>query len=70
MAVIAEQLRSASAQMVLDSRGFSSAQAVGKLPEDEQQTLVRTIVQREVGVMALAAAVVAILLLRAAQTAP
>jgi len=69
VALIAEQLRAASAQMVLDARGIPSAQAVGKLPEEEQQGLVRTIVQREVGVMTLAALVVVILLLRAAQTA-
>ncbi|HZU59433.1 MAG TPA: hypothetical protein VE983_00610 [Solirubrobacteraceae bacterium] len=69
VALIAEQLRAASAQMVLDTRGISSAQAVGKLPQDEQEGLVRTIMQREVGVMTLAALVVVVLLLRAAQTA-
>jgi hypothetical protein len=69
VSLIAEQLRAASAQMVLDSRGYESARAVGKLPEDEQRALVTTIVQREVGVMALAALVVVILLARAAQTA-
>jgi hypothetical protein len=69
VALIAEQLRAASAQMVLDARGIPSAQAVGKLPEEEQQGLIRTIVQREVGVMTLAALVVVVLLLRAAQTA-
>lgn len=67
--VIAESLRAVSAQMVLDARGLPSSQAVRKLPEDEQQGLVRTIVQREVGVMALAALVIVVLLLRAAQTA-
>ncbi len=30
---MAEQLRVASAQMVLDSRGFESAAEVGELPE-------------------------------------
>ena len=69
VSVIAEQLRAVSAQMVLDSRGFESAKAVGRLPEEEQRALVTTIVQREVGVMALAALVVVVLLLRAAQTA-
>jgi hypothetical protein len=69
VSLLAEQLRAASAQMVLDSRGFESAKAVGKLPEDEQRVLVRTIVQREVGVATLAAAVVVVLLVRAAQTA-
>lgn len=70
VSLIAEQLRAASAQMVLDSRGLESARAVGKLPQDEQRALVTTIVKREIGVMALAALVVVVLLLRAAQTAP
>lgn len=69
VALIAEALRAASAQMVLDARGLPSAQAVGELPEKDQRALVATIVQREVGVMALAAAVIVVLLLRAAQTA-
>jgi hypothetical protein len=69
VSLIAEQLRAASAQMVLDARGIPSAHAVGKLPEEEQEGLVRTIMQREVGVMTLAALVVVVLLLRAAQTA-
>jgi hypothetical protein len=66
---IAEPLRASSAQMILDARGFESAQAVGRLPEDEQRAIVLAIIQREVGLMALAAWVVVILLLRAAQTA-
>jgi hypothetical protein len=70
VALLAEQLRASSAQMVLDARGLPSAQAVGELPEDQQHALVRTIMRREVGVMTLAALVVVILLLRAAQTAP
>ena len=37
---LAEQLRVASAQMVLDARGFESAAEVGELPEDEQQAVV------------------------------
>lgn len=69
VALIAEQLRAATAQMVLDARGIPSAHAVGKLPDEEQQGLVRTIIQREVGVMTLAALVVVVLLVRAAQTA-
>jgi hypothetical protein len=64
-----EQLRIASAQMVLDSRGYESPQAVGQLPEDEQQAVVIAIVQREIGVMALAALVIVVLLARAAGTA-
>ena len=66
---IAEQLRVASAQMVLDSRGFESAQEVGALPDDEQHAVVRAIVQRETGVMVLAALVIVVLLARAAGTA-
>jgi hypothetical protein len=66
---IAEQLRIASAQMVLDARGFKSSSDVGRLPEDEQQRVVRAIVQRELGVMVLAALVVVVLLARAAATA-
>ena len=34
---LAEQLRIASAQMVLDSRGFEYSAAVGELPETEQR---------------------------------
>jgi heme A synthase len=66
---LGEQLRIASAQMVLDSRGFDSAQEVGELPEGEQQALVRAILQRELGVMTLAAIVMVVLLARAAGTA-
>lgn len=65
---IAEQLRVASAQMVLDSRGLQSAQAVGKLPEEDQQMVALSIVQRELGVMVLAALVMLGLLIRAAGT--
>jgi hypothetical protein len=65
---IAEQLRAASAQMILDSRGFESSAAVGKLPETEQRVLVIAIIQRELGVMVLAAAVMCVLLIRAAGT--
>jgi hypothetical protein len=66
---IAEQLRLASAQMILDGRGFENAAAVGGLPEDEQRLVVRSIVLREMGVMALAAIVILVLLIRAAGTA-
>jgi hypothetical protein len=68
VSLIAESLRAASAQLVLDARGLPSAQAVEKLPEDEQRALVVRIIQREVGVMVLAALVIVVLLLRAAQT--
>ena len=65
---LAEQLKISSAQMVLDQRGFESAGAVGKLPADEQQEVVVSILQREVGVMVLAAVVNVVLLARAAMT--
>jgi hypothetical protein len=68
VALLAEQLRLASAQMVLDARGYESAQAVGDLPEDEQRSVVVSILRREVGVMALSALVVVGLLARAAGT--
>jgi hypothetical protein len=66
---VAEQLRIAAAQMVLDSRGFESAAEVGRLAEDDQQAVVVAIVQREIGVMVLAAIVIVALLARAAGTA-
>jgi hypothetical protein len=69
VSLIAEQLRLAAAQMVLDSRGFESPAAVGELPESEQRLVVVSIVQRELGVMVLAALVIAVLLVRAAGTA-
>jgi hypothetical protein len=69
IAFVAEQLRVASAQTILDQRELESAAAVGALPEPEQQALVAAIVRREIGVMALSAIVVAFLALRAASTA-
>jgi hypothetical protein len=69
VAFVAEQLRIASAQAVLEARGLPDAQAVGRLPADEQHSVVLAIVRRELGVMAAAAAVAAFLLLRAASTA-
>ncbi len=66
---LGEQLRIASAQMVLDARGHQSAAEVGALPEEEQRVVVMTIVQRELGVMVLAAIVMVALLARAAGTA-
>ena len=65
---VAEQLRIASAQMILDSRGFKSSGAVGELPETEQRVVVVSILQRELGVMVLAALVILVLLIRAAGT--
>jgi hypothetical protein len=68
VAFLAEQLRLASAQMVLDARGYESARAVGELPEEEQQSVIAAILRREIGVMSLAALVVVGLLARAAGT--
>jgi hypothetical protein len=62
---VAEQLRLVSAQMVLDARDLDDAQAVGRLPEDEQRSIVLQIIRRELGVMAAAALVIAFLALRA-----
>jgi hypothetical protein len=62
---VAEQLRIAAAQTVLDARGLEDAQAVGRLPEAQQRSLVTAILRRELGVMTVAALVVAGLLARA-----
>jgi hypothetical protein len=62
----AEQFRILSAQTVLDARGLADAQAVGRLPQDEQHSIVLQIARRELGVVVLAAAVNAFLALRAA----
>ncbi|MGO9959883.1 MAG: hypothetical protein ACLP50_28560 [Solirubrobacteraceae bacterium] len=66
---IAEQLRIASAQTVLDSRGYKDAAEVGELAEADQRAVVIAIVQRELGVMVLAALIIVVLLWRAAVTA-
>ncbi|HEX4563719.1 MAG TPA: hypothetical protein VH115_04620 [Solirubrobacteraceae bacterium] len=66
---IAEQMRIASAQIVLDERGLENAKAVGRLDEHAQRHLVSQIVRREVAVMAISAVVVVFLALRAASTA-
>ena len=68
VSLIAESLRAAAAQTVLDQRGLESAQAVGRLPETEQRGIVVAIIQRELAVMTIAAAVIVVLLLRAIQT--
>jgi hypothetical protein len=67
--LLAEQLRVASAQTVLDQHELKDAAAVGALPAREQRRIVAEIIRREVGVMALSALVVVILTLRAAGTA-
>jgi len=62
---LAEQLRLASADTVLQARGLEDAQAMRGLPEAEQHAIVAQIVRRELGVMAVSALVVAVLGLRA-----
>jgi hypothetical protein len=65
---LAEQLRLSVAHAELDRRGLADAQAAGSLPEAEQEQLVRAILHRELGIMAIAAAVVCFLALRALAT--
>ena len=69
IAFLAEQLRVASAQTILDQRGLGGSAAVASLPEAEQHALVGAIMRREMTVMALSALVVVFLALRAASTA-
>jgi hypothetical protein len=69
VAFVAEQLRVAAAQTILDQRDLPDAQAVGALPEAEQHAIVAAIVTREMGIMTLSALVVVFLALRAAGTA-
>ncbi len=69
VAFVAEQLRIASAQTILDRRELADAQAVGTLPQAEQQEVMASILLREMGIMALSALVVVFLALRAAGTA-
>jgi len=69
VAFIAEQFRVAAAQSILDQRGLEGARAVGDLQEHEQREIVALVLRREMGVMALSAAVVVFLALRAAATA-
>ena len=63
---VAEQLRIAAADTVLGARGLEDAHAVGRLPEQDQRSVVTAILRRELGVMVVAALVVAGLVLRAA----
>jgi len=66
---VAEQLRIAAADTVLAARGLPDAQAVGRLDEAGQRSVVTAILRRELGVMALAALVIAAMLVRAATSA-
>ena len=65
VAFVAEQLRLASADTVLQQRGLEGSAAVGRLPEAEQREVVLAILRREMGVMAASALVVTLLGLRA-----
>jgi hypothetical protein len=65
VAFVAEQLRLASADIVLQQRGFERSADVAKLPDAEQNALVATILRRETGVMAASAVVVSLLAMRA-----
>ena len=65
----AEQFRALCAQTVLHARDLPDAQAVGRLPDEDQRSIVLQIARRELGVMALAAGVNAFLALRAATEA-
>ncbi len=64
VSIIAEQLRVASAQTILDQLGLEDAEAVGRLPEQRQHDVVWSIARREAGVMTIAALVIAFLALR------
>lgn len=64
--VVAEQLRILSAEQVLERRGLAGAEALRARDEAEQRSVVFEIVRREIGVMSVAAVVVAFLALRAA----
>ena len=65
---VAEQLRIASAQTVLDGRDLEDAAAVGRLDEEGQRSVVLAIVRREMGIMAVSCGVIFFLALRAAGT--
>jgi hypothetical protein len=66
VAFLAEQLRLAAADTVLDQKGLEGRADVERLSEQEQRTLVLLIVRREMGVMAASAGVIAVLGVRAA----
>ena len=62
---LAEQLRLASADSVLQARDLEDAQAMRSLPEEDQRGIVRAILRREMGVMTVSALVVGVLGMRA-----
>jgi hypothetical protein len=63
---LAEQLRLVAAQTVLDQHELAGRADVERLAPEDQRSLVRLIVRREMGVMAASAGVVALLGVRAA----
>lgn len=65
IAFIAEQLRLASAETVLEERALENARAVSALPDAEQQSVMLAIMRRELGVVAAGALVACFLALRA-----
>lgn len=65
---VAEQLRILSAETVLAARGIPSARDLGKRSDAEQRSVAMAIIRREIGIMALAAAVTCFLALRAIAT--
>jgi hypothetical protein len=65
ISLVAEQLRITSAEAVLAARGLADAQAVGRLPEAEQRSIVVAILRRELGTMTVAAIVIFGLAVRA-----
>jgi hypothetical protein len=64
----AEQLRIISTEQVLDRLGLKGTEAVRRLPEERQRSVVVSILRREMGVMTLAAVVVCFLAVRAVET--
>lgn len=69
VSIIAEQLRIATAQYVLEKRDLEDAQAVGRLEPLQQREIVLQIAGRELATAALACAVIAFLALRVLGTA-
>jgi hypothetical protein len=65
VAFLAEQLRIIATPTLLDRRGLEGGADVAKLPQAEQHALVTAILRREIGVMAVSAAIVTLLLTRA-----
>ena len=64
----AEQLRVVSTEQVLERLELDDADAVRRLPEERQRSVVVSILRREMGVMTLAAVVVCFLAVRAIET--